>query len=29
MKGSETRMTAFMEGADKRYIIPVYQRKYD
>lgn len=29
MKGSETRMTAFMEGADKRYVIPVYQRKYD
>ena len=29
MKGSEARMTAFMEGADKRYIIPVYQRKYD
>lgn len=23
MKGSETRMTAFMEGADKRYIIYV------
>ena len=29
MKGSEARMTGFMEGADKRYIIPVYQRKYD
>ena len=29
MKGSEAKMTAFMEGADKRYIIPVYQRKYD
>lgn len=29
MKGSETRMTAFMEGADKRFVIPVYQRKYD
>ena len=29
MKGSETKMTAFMEGAGKRYIIPVYQRKYD
>ena len=25
----EAKMTAFMEGADKRYIIPVYQRKYD
>ena len=29
MKGSETKMLGFMEGADKRYIIPVYQRKYD
>lgn len=29
MKGSETKMTSFMEGVDKRYIIPVYQRKYD
>lgn len=29
MKGSETRLTAFMEGADKRYVIPVYQRNYD
>lgn len=29
MKGSETRMTAFMEGANNRYVIPVYQRKYD
>ncbi len=29
MKGSESKMTAFMEGADKRYVIPVYQRKYD
>lgn len=29
MKGSEAMMTAFMEGADKRYVIPVYQRKYD
>ena len=24
MKGSEMRMTAFMEGADKRYIIYVF-----
>lgn len=22
-------MAGFMEGADKRYVIPVYQRKYD
>jgi uncharacterized protein with ParB-like and HNH nuclease domain len=29
MKGSEAKMTGFMEGADKRFIIPVYQRKYD
>ena len=29
MKGSEAKMIGFMEGADKRYIIPVYQRKYD
>jgi uncharacterized protein with ParB-like and HNH nuclease domain len=29
MKGSETKMISFMEGADKRYVIPVYQRKYD
>ena len=29
MKGSEALMLGFMEGADKRYIIPVYQRKYD
>lgn len=29
MKGSEAKITGFMEGADKRFIIPVYQRKYD
>ena len=29
MKGSEAKMIGFMEGADKRYVIPVYQRKYD
>lgn len=29
MKGSETMMLEFMEGADKRYVIPVYQRKYN
>ena len=28
MKGSEAKMTGFMEGADKRFVIPVYQRKY-
>ena len=29
MKGSAAKMTSFMEGADKRFVIPVYQRKYD
>ena len=29
MKGSETKILGFMEGADKRYVIPVYQRKYN
>ena len=29
MKGSEAKMIGFMEGADKRFVIPVYQRKYD
>ncbi|MCD8104711.1 MAG: DUF262 domain-containing HNH endonuclease family protein [Lachnospiraceae bacterium] len=29
MNGSEAKMLGFMEGADKRYVIPVYQRKYD
>lgn len=29
MNGSAAKMTGFMEGADKRYVIPVYQRKYD
>ena len=29
MEGSKAKMIGFMEGADKRYIIPVYQRKYD
>lgn len=29
MKGSEAKLLGFMEGADKRYVIPVYQRKYD
>ena len=28
MKGSEERMTDFMEGSNHRYVIPVYQRKY-
>ena len=29
MKGSENRMTIFMEGANNRFVIPVYQRRYD
>lgn len=29
MKGSQTKMIEYMEGAGKRYVIPVYQRKYD
>ncbi|WP_303789348.1 tyrosine-type recombinase/integrase [Ruminococcus flavefaciens] len=29
MKGSEEKLLNFMEGANNRYIIPVYQRKYD
>lgn len=29
MKGSEAKMKDFMEGNDKRFVIPVYQRKYD
>ncbi len=29
MKGSETRLIEYLEGASKRFVIPVYQRKYD
>ncbi len=29
MKGSETRLIEYMDGAKKRFIIPVYQRNYD
>ena len=29
MKGSEAKMIEYMEGASKRYVIPVYQMKYD
>lgn len=29
MKGSETLLLRFMEGAANRYVVPVYQRKYD
>lgn len=29
MKGSEAQLLGFMEGANNRYVIPVYQRQYD
>ena len=29
MKGSETKLLVYMEGAKKRFVIPVYQRNYD
>lgn len=29
MKGAEIRLAVYMEGATKRFIIPVYQRNYD
>lgn len=29
MKGSECRLIEYMDGAQKRFIIPVYQRNYD
>lgn len=29
MKGSEAQLLGFMEGANNRYVIPVYQRSYD
>lgn len=29
MKGSEAQLLGFMEGANNRYVIPIYQRKYD
>lgn len=29
MKGAETKLVSYMDGADKRFIIPVYQRNYD
>jgi len=28
MKGSEAKLVSYMQGADKRFIIPVYQRNY-
>lgn len=29
MKGSECKFVQYMQGSDKRFIIPVYQRNYD
>lgn len=29
MKGTEQKLVALMEGSDKKFIIPVYQRNYD
>lgn len=29
MKGSECKFVKYLEGADKRFVIPVYQRNYD
>ena len=29
MKGSECRLIEYMDGSNKRFIIPVYQRNYD
>ncbi|MCI8650674.1 MAG: DUF4268 domain-containing protein [Anaerotruncus sp.] len=29
MKGSERKLVAYMEGSNKRFVIPVYQRNYD
>ena len=29
MKGSEAKLVSYMQGADKRFIIPLYQRNYD
>lgn len=29
MKGSEMKLAAYMQGANKRFVIPVYQRNYD
>lgn len=29
MKGSEAKLVSYMEGNDKRFVIPVYQRNYD
>ena len=29
MRGNEAKLLEYMEGAKKRFVIPVYQRNYD
>ncbi len=29
MKAEENKLTRFLEGHDRRFIIPIYQRNYD
>ena len=29
MKGTEAKLISYIQGSDKRFIIPVYQRNYD
>ena len=29
MKGSEIKLARYMQGASKRFVIPVYQRNYE
>ncbi len=29
MTGSEMKLVSFMQGSNKRFVIPVYQRNYD
>lgn len=29
MKGTEAKLVSYMQGSDKYFIIPVYQRNYD
>ena len=29
MKGNEMKLVAYMQGSNKRFVIPVYQRNYD
>lgn len=29
VRGSESRLIEYMEGAKKRFVIPVYQRNYN